>query len=375
MRERLDVCLCTDSHEHEQRERRQEAGQHEQQQADAVDADVVARCRTPESRRGARRTGSRPTPGRSGPEQQRRREHQQRHGQRDVADQRRSSLRRRSRRTAAASAPTSGSAMSEVRIGNVHQRRSPPQVVPEDRDHAEEQRRRVGADRAGLQPAQQRRSRRARPSADAVDGAVDHADVDALPQALARTTMLDRLDDGRVVELVDVVLVQQQRVQAGEARAPSRRRRARFCRKKKAARPMPASATATTRPSASARVPVVAFGAPAVAGRLRRPALVTGCAARWRVKLGSRKRSRRLRAAERVRHADVAGERPSRSPARSARSPSAAARRADAPCAVRVPWPRRARAPRAVRVAVRMRRRGAPSARSPWNVRNTRRNM
>jgi hypothetical protein len=48
--------------------------------------------------------------------------------------------------------------------------------------------------------------------ADAVHGAVNRPRVDPLPEATGRQ-QLDRLDDRRVVHLVHVVLVQEQRVE------------------------------------------------------------------------------------------------------------------------------------------------------------------
>ena len=45
----------------------------------------------------------------------------------------------------------------------------------------------VGAHRAGLQPAQQRTHQPPTIVADAVDGAIDHAHVDAAPQAFPAT--------------------------------------------------------------------------------------------------------------------------------------------------------------------------------------------
>src|SRR4030095_6258336 len=50
---------------------------------------------------------------------------------------------------------------------------------------------------------------------DSIDGAVDHAHVHALPQAVLRNDA-DGPDDGSVVDLVDVLLVLEQTVQAGE---------------------------------------------------------------------------------------------------------------------------------------------------------------
>ena len=72
----------------EQRERRQEGGEHQQQEADAVDADEIfdAERRNPgvalhELKLARSRIETRP-------EQQRLREHEQRHHERDVADER-----------------------------------------------------------------------------------------------------------------------------------------------------------------------------------------------------------------------------------------------------------------------------------------------
>src|SRR5438477_11377146 len=46
-------------------------------------------------------------------------------------------------------------------------------------------------------------------AADRVNDSVDHADIEKLPQSFARAN-LDRLNDGRIINLVDVVLVLEQ---------------------------------------------------------------------------------------------------------------------------------------------------------------------
>src|SRR5947207_1492915 len=46
-------------------------------------------------------------------------------------------------------------------------------------------------------------------AADRVNGSIDHADIEELPQSFARTN-LDRLNDRRIVDLVHVVFVLQQ---------------------------------------------------------------------------------------------------------------------------------------------------------------------
>ena len=141
--------------------------------------------------------------------QQRLGEDQHRHDERDAADRR--SFSSSSRRTSSSSEPTIGSATSEVRIGNGHHA---PQVVPEDQHDAEKQRHRVGADRSGLQPAQDSADPADR-LAHAVDRAVDEPARRRPSRARLRTDP-DRLDDGGVVDLVHVVLVLEQRPQAGE---------------------------------------------------------------------------------------------------------------------------------------------------------------
>src|SRR4051812_23094000 len=112
-------------------------------------------------------------------------------------------------------APATGNATSDERIGKCITVESAPQVVPQDGDDAEEHRRRVGADRPGLQPAQQVAGA-ADGLSDAVDRGVNHLHVNHLPQPGVRHDA-DRLDDGGVVDFVDVVLVQQQPLQAAEA--------------------------------------------------------------------------------------------------------------------------------------------------------------
>ena len=60
-------CSCTDSQDDSSASGVRKPVSTSEEQADAVHADEVARCRTRESRRGARRTGSRPTPRRTAP--------------------------------------------------------------------------------------------------------------------------------------------------------------------------------------------------------------------------------------------------------------------------------------------------------------------
>src|ERR1051326_3719235 len=110
-------------------------------------------------------------------------------------------------------APTIGTTTSDVRIGNGITR-SQPQVIPEDQHDTDEERRGVRPHRSGLQPAQDV-ARTADDVADAVDRAVDDGHVDELPQSFFGRDV-DRLDDDRVVQLVDVVLVQQHAVDAAE---------------------------------------------------------------------------------------------------------------------------------------------------------------
>src|SRR4051812_12748021 len=91
---------------------------------------------------------------------------------------------------------------------------SSPQVVAQNQHDADEKRARIRAHRSRLQAPQQRRAA-VDDGRGAVDGTVDHVHVDALPQPLGRDDA-NRLDDRRVVHLVDVVLVEQQLVEAGE---------------------------------------------------------------------------------------------------------------------------------------------------------------
>ena len=143
-------------------------------------------------------------------------------------------------------------------------------------------------------------------------------------------TIAHRLDDGRVVDLVHVVLVQQQPVEAAEPDAAASARSRRF-RKNSHARPMPANATSVeTQPSGAPRVPRARLPGSAAAS----PAAGAACSAApaasavSTVKLGSRKLLdpvARRRAPPARRRSRRARRRP---PARRARSPSGGARRA-----------------------------------------------
>ena len=154
------VCLCTDSHDAEQRQRRQEAGEHEQQQADAVDADEVADAerRNPRvaldelevGRRGLKRLQSSSVSANTSSDTT----------SAIVADQRRRSARRRRGRTAAGGRRRSAArrATSESERHRISARGSSRESDTTPR----EQRRGVGAHRPGLQPPQHARSRRRR---------------------------------------------------------------------------------------------------------------------------------------------------------------------------------------------------------------------
>ena len=106
----------------------------------------------------------------------------------------------------------------------------------------EEQRRGVGPDRSGLQPAQHAARCRCTTVTDAVDGAVDQAGIDALPQPAGRE-QLDRLHDRGVVDLVDVVLVAAAGGRGRETLRPCGRRPPGSAARSNAAMPMPATAT------------------------------------------------------------------------------------------------------------------------------------
>ena len=227
---------------------------------------------------------------------------------------------------------------------------SAPQVPAENQHRAEEQRRRVGADRAGLHAAQAallpaRTSAPTPLTVPSISPASTPFHSAPVDSSLIGWTI------GGVVELVDVVLVEQQPVDAAEL-PRQRRRPPRGCRSQKySAMPMPASATPVETPISISSVDVAAPPRP----RARSAPAARPCAGLHR--LARRRRGRRglahgaarcdlearleerldpVAAAERVRHADVAGERPSRSPARSAESPSTAAPRAARRGA---PWP------------------------------------
>src|SRR5690349_12047184 len=118
-------------------------------------------------------------------------------------------------------APTTGSNHETVSNGTFNQ--SPvggsirsrqsclsPEVVAQYQNDADEQRPGIRAHRSALQPPQQRRT----PVDDrrgSIDRAVDDVHVDAAPQPLLRHDA-DWLHDSRVVNFVDVVLVQQQAI-------------------------------------------------------------------------------------------------------------------------------------------------------------------
>ena len=146
----------------QQRQRREEAGEHEQEQADAVHADVVldAERRDPvvaldELEVGARRIEA-------APEQQRRREH-------DAAT-RRSAVHRTtaSRRpslfsmSSSSRAPASGRKTMVVSTSFSSVCLRSPQEVGEDHHRPDHQRRGVGANRPGLQQPQPAAARRSR---------------------------------------------------------------------------------------------------------------------------------------------------------------------------------------------------------------------
>ena len=335
----------------EQRDRRQEAGQHDQQQADAVDADVVVDAERRNPRRAARRTGTRPSVGvEAGPQQQRHGEREQRHDQRDPAGSARRCARRRCRRTAAARRRRAAGATSEVRSGNGITAISTGSSRGSARRRGTATPRRCAPSRSAAGAA--RRSLPPTDRADAVDRAVDDAGVDALPQPFLATRCWIGCTIVGVVDLVDVVLVQQQPVHAGEARAPARSAACRSLQEEERRDADAANGDADeTRHQRRARATslgstpwLVGDASAAAPARERR-----------RREARLEKRLEAIRAAERVRHADVAGERPSRPPARSARAPSPAARRAGARRARRAPC-----ASCAVRRVRRARRRARP---------------
>src|SRR5690242_16667580 len=113
------------------------------------------------------------------------------------------------------SAPTIGTAMSEVRIGNVTVPSS-PQVIAQDRDDAEEHRRRVHPHGSVLRAAQDL-AHAADGFAHAVHSAIDAAHVYALPQPFLGHDA-NRGHHGGIVDLVDVVLVEQQPIERRELR-------------------------------------------------------------------------------------------------------------------------------------------------------------
>ena len=266
----------------EQRDRRQEAGEDDQQQADAVDADGSSRCRTPGSTR-ARSTNWKSADAGSKPRPQ-----QQRHARTPAA-------RRRAR--SSGSSPSCG----RRRLRNEQQQQRADERQEDRRqrvrsgirctsssadagssrdqhEHAEEQRARRR--RAPSRSAASRSRPRAPPRTIApvpFTAPSMHAGVDDLQSTCSEVT-LDRLHDGRVVDLVHVVLVQQQPVQARELRAPTASAARRLLQEEErreadAARARRRSTTAHQRPSLDA-------GVPASASRVLRAALRRAAAGR-----------------------------------------------------------------------------------------------
>ncbi len=166
-----------------------------------------------------------------------------------------------------------------------------------------------------------------------------------------------RLHDDRVVQLVDVVLVQQQRVDGPGARreavgrcgSSGRRTRPCRCRGTRATIDTPISVQldgSRRRRAPRRRAPCRGRAPwPACRGLGRAVAVRLhphGAPCARRMEAGCEERLDGVAAAERVRHADVAGERPSRRRAGSAESPSPAARRAggrDRRARPWAPWP------------------------------------
>ena len=140
------------------------------------------------------------------------REHQQRHDERDVAHQRRAPL-VVAGRTAAGARRRPAARRARCRIGKCIN----ASIIATGSTPGSPRRRGTATPhtRAPIRSAAAAAARSAPATvcADAVDRAVDDAHVHALPQRLLGDD-LDRLHDGGVVDLVDVVLVQQQRVHA-----------------------------------------------------------------------------------------------------------------------------------------------------------------
>ena len=125
-------------------------------------------------------------------------------------------------RRAAARAPAIGSATSEA--SRHRERSSSPEIEAENQRRRPRKRRGVRADRAGLQPAQDR-------APPPTVSATPFTAPSIIPTSTtfhrpSSDTMLDRLHDGGVVDLVDVVLVREQPMDAAEGARRARRRRA-----------------------------------------------------------------------------------------------------------------------------------------------------
>ena len=223
---------------------------------------------------------------------------------------------------------------------------------------------------------------------DAVDRAVDQPGIHTLPQRPGRQ-QLDRLDDRGVVDLVDVVLVEQQPVNRPRsaraiASAAPRLRSQKYtrgrCRRARCRSRAPSASARCRRRRGPLRRACASLRR---ARRARRRPRLRARPRRCASKVGSRNaRSgccRRARAARRR-----SRRRPIRWPAGSAESPSTRAHRAAcrAPCrhGRAVPCARRGRACMRMPCAGLVflgdaPARGASCRRSPWNARNTSRNM
>ena len=154
-----------------------------------------------------------------------------------------------------------------------------PEVVPEYQHDAQKDGRRVRADRAGLKPAKHLAAA-ADHAADAVDRAGRSRRRPRRFHRPSSETMQNRLDDGGVVDLVDVVLVRQHAVDARKPARPARSGRLAVLEEEVAPRSRSRQA-----PRPTDTIISVVSGAPSSAASPR--------ARRTRPKLGSRKCSNR----------------------------------------------------------------------------------
>ena len=201
----------------QQRDRRQERRQHHQQQADAVDADVVgdAERRQPGMALDELEVGRRGVEAAPRAPGSRRRRRARRRAPASARG-RRGGRRRRPRAAASDAGDRQGGQCRPRQRSSRHGVTLSPQVIPQDHHDADEERHRIGAHRSGLQPAQHR--------APAATTAPTPLTVPSIDRHRRRATgrparSLDRLHDRGVVDLVHVVLVQQQPVEPGNSRA------------------------------------------------------------------------------------------------------------------------------------------------------------